>query len=107
VNRRVLILPRAEEQLLASALWWSEHHSADQASRWLDGFESAIAGLSVDPERLQLAPENPLFPFEVRQLLYGLRARKTHRAVFEIRGEEVIVFAVRHLHQRDISPEDV
>jgi plasmid stabilization system protein ParE len=107
VSRRVLILPRADDQLVASALWWSEHHSADQASRWLDGFKTGIASLSVDAERLQLAPEDRFFPFEVRQLLYGLKAKKTHRAVFEIRGEEVIVFAVRHLHQRDISPEDV
>lgn len=104
---RVFVLPVAEDQIVASALWWAEHRSTEQASRWLEGFETAIAGLCADPESLPLAREDHLFPFHVRQLDYGLGTKKTHRAIFEVRGDDVLVFSVRHLHQRDISPEDV
>jgi hypothetical protein len=33
--------------------------------------------------------------------------RPTHRAVFAIRGEGMVVLAVRHLAQQDLSPDDV
>ena len=106
MNYRVLVLPRADDQLVASAQWWSERHSSVEAIWWLDGFRTALEGLCVDPERLPLAREDQFFPFTVRQLLYGPGRKKTHRALFEVRDDEVLVFAVRHLHQRDVSPED-
>ena len=33
--------------------------------------------------------------------------RPTHRAVFTIRGEEVVVLTVRHVAQPDLSPDDI
>ncbi len=75
--------------------------------RWLDGFEQALAALENNPERCGLARENDAFSFTVHQLLHGLGAKKTHRAVFEVRGNEVIVYAVRHLAQSDLTPDDI
>ena len=101
---RVTILPRAKRQLLEQALWWCENRSADQAYRWLSGFEQALASLAKDPRRCSRARETSAFDFEVRELHYGLRTKATHRAVFEIRSQEVIVYSIRHLAQRDLDP---
>ena len=103
----VTILPRAKRQLYESASWWSRNRSPEQASRWLDGFEEALRSLEDNPERCSLARENKAFPFTVRQFLYGLGRKKTHRAVFEVRGSEVIVYAIRHLAQQDLTPGDI
>ncbi|MCH8923728.1 MAG: type II toxin-antitoxin system RelE/ParE family toxin [Planctomycetes bacterium] len=89
------------------AAWWAEHRSAEQAARWLTGFEEALESLQQKASRCGLARENDSFPFELRQLHYGLSRRPTHRAVFEIRGDEVVIHAIRHLAQADITPEDI
>lgn len=38
---------------------------------------------------------------------YGLGPRPTHRVLYEIRGDEVLVLTVRHLAQREITSEDL
>ena len=107
MKHTVTVLPRAKRQLLEAARWWSENRSQAEAARWFDGFEVALASLATNPERCGLAPENDAFPFTVRQLLYGLGRRVTHRAVFEVRGNEVIVHAIRHLAQQDLAAGDI
>jgi hypothetical protein len=54
-----------------------------------------------------MARESKAFGFGIRELHYGLHTKATHRAIFEIRGDEVIVYSIRHLAQRDLTPEDV
>jgi plasmid stabilization system protein ParE len=78
---RIFVTSRAKLQLIQSALWWADHRSPDQADRWLDGFETAIDALADNPERHGLAAENRYYdlPNPVRQLLYGLGKRPTHR----------------------------
>jgi plasmid stabilization system protein ParE len=107
VTYRVTLLPRAKRQLLDQAVWWSEHRSAEQAFRWLEGFEAALGSLARNPERCVVARESDSFDFVVRELHYGVRGKSTHRAVFEVRGDEVIVYSVRHLAQRDLTPDDL
>lgn len=107
MNYHVTILPRAKRQLLDQALWWSEHRSAEQAYRWLLGFEKALASLAERPERCGTARESAAFDIALRELHFGLRNKPTHRAVFEIRGQEVVVHSVRHLAQRDLGPGDI
>ena len=101
----VFITSRAKLQLAESAHWWAEHRSIDQAAGWLDGFEQAIARLADSPEQHGLARENSLYelPYPVRQLVYGLGTKPTHRAVFEVRGDIVYVIAIRHLAQGDLA----
>jgi len=106
VTFQVILLPRAELQLYEAALWWSGHRSPDQAFRWLDGFERAIQSLAKNPTRFGYAPENDAFSFSLHQLNYGLGDHPTHRAVFEIReNAKVLVHAIRHLAQDEISPD--
>lgn len=97
---------RAKIQLYNAALWWAEHHSSDQAIRWLEGFQAALRTLSRNPERWPFAPEQGCVPFDVRELTYGVGRRKTHRAVFEIRGQAVVVHAIRHLAQDTLTSDD-
>ena len=67
----------------------------------------AVATLSENPERNSQSRERDRFAYEIRDLMFGVKGRPTHRAVFTIRGEEVVVLAVRHLAQRDLAPEDI
>jgi plasmid stabilization system protein ParE len=93
--------------MLDQALWWSENRSAEQAFYWLEDFEKALASLAENPERCAVAREGNAFDFVVRELHYGLGTKSTHRAVFQIRGDEVIVYSLRHLAQRDLTPDDI
>ena len=103
----VLVSARASEELEASARWWAEHRSAFQAQRWYDGFILAIRSLQTDPEQYPLANESDQFPYAIRQLVYGLGRSRTHRAVFTIREDSVVVLSIRHLAQQDIDSEDL
>lgn len=103
---RVRLTTRAQLELNKSAIWWADNRDRDQAVRWLAGFKVAIAALEDDPERHPVAPEDDDFPFTLRQILYGL-SRKTHRAVFEVRDDDVIVHGIRHLAQQDFTPDDL
>ena len=67
----------------------------------------AVADLSKNPERHSQSREKDRFDYEIRDLLFGLGRRPTHRAVFTIRDDEVVVMTVRHLAQRDLSPDDI
>jgi plasmid stabilization system protein ParE len=92
---------------LDQALWWARNRSVDQALRWVDGFEVELESLAASPDRCAIARENDAVPVEIRELHYGVKGKATHRAIFEIRDDEIIVFAVRHLAQSDIGPEDI
>lgn len=107
MSHHVTITSKAEAELYTAALWWAEHRSQEQAFRWLEGFEAALASLADNPEKHPLAREHADFPFTLRQLLYGLGTKPTHRAVFRIREDEVIVYGIRHLAQQDITPQDL
>ncbi len=104
---RVIVTPQARSEFYHDALWWAEYHSVEQAQRWLDGFERVIKSLANNPEKYSVARENDDFPFDLRQLNYGLGGKPTHRAVFEIRDDEVIVHGIRHLARRGLTPDDL
>jgi len=103
----VVIRPKAERQLESMARWWAENRSHEQAERWYTGFMKAIRLLSQNASRYPLATEDCEFPFEVRELLYGLGKKPTHRALFTIRPDMVYVFLIRHHAQGDILLDDI
>ena len=96
----VLTVP-AEAELLAAYQWWAERRSAEQASRWYNGMIDALATLTRNPERCPLSRENGQFPVELRERHYGLGSRPTHRAIFTIRPDIVLVYTIRHVAQDD------
>ena len=82
MSYQVQLTPQARIELYNSALWWAEHRSSDEAVSWLEGLEAALSLLSENPERWPMAQENGLVPVEIREMLFGVKRRKTHRAVF-------------------------
>jgi len=87
----------------------AENRNVDQALQWLEGFETAIASLTQTALQHSATRENDLYqlPYTVRQLLYGIGKKPTHRAVYEIRGNTVYVVAIRHLAQNDLERGDL
>ena len=107
MSYEVIVLGRAELDLNRNAIWWAEHRDVDQALRWLDGFTAAIDTLASNPQRHALVREDDLFPFPVRQLVFGIGSKPTHRAVFSVEGEKVLVYTAGHLAQDDLTPDDI
>jgi plasmid stabilization system protein ParE len=70
--------------------------------RWFQGLRQAVAPLAGSPQRCALAPENAVFPFEVRQLLYGRRPH-VYRIIFTLEGNRVSVLHVRHGRRQPIA----
>src|SRR5581483_3377002 len=101
---RVVITEQAEREMQAAFNWWAEHRSKRQADRWYAGLAKAIADLWENPAKHGKSRETARFAHEIRDLLFGLGRRPTHRVVFTIRGEEVLVLTVRHTAQQDLSP---
>jgi plasmid stabilization system protein ParE len=86
--------------------WWAKHRSPAQAARWLNGFAAAIEAIGANPKQYATAVESDLFPYEVRELHFGLGPKPSHRALFVIRPEMVYVIAIRHISQRSVRPDD-
>jgi|SRR5581483_2558356 len=107
MSYRVVITEQAEREMQSAFNWWAEHRSKRQADRWYAGMAKAIANLSENPERYSQSGERDHFAYEIRDLLFGLGRRPTHRAVFTIRGEDVVVLTVRHVAQQDLSQDDL
>jgi len=102
-----VVLTEQAERSLHAAYRWYDSRSAEAAGRWYDGIVRAMTSLEQSPERCPLARENDRFPVELRQLNYGSGKRLTHRILFVIRPSRVVVYAVRHVAQRDALPEDL
>ncbi|MFV0445712.1 MAG: type II toxin-antitoxin system RelE/ParE family toxin [Planctomycetaceae bacterium] len=105
---RVVVSPRAEQRLLESASWYlDQSRSIEVALRWYDGFHRALAAFSENPSRFALASESSKLPLEVRELFYGSGRRKTHRALFRVVDDQVLVLTVRHFAERDATIEEL
>ena len=106
MRRRVRLTVKARQQLHKAADWYRDKDSSVGAA-WLDGFERRIESLSENPERCGLARESDQFPHELRELYYGSGRKNTHRALFHILEDEVVVVGIRHFAQDEITPNDV
>ena len=103
---KLVITDRAFEQLDAGYAWYQEN-APRVAADWFNGWGEALDDLCHEPERYPLAHESAMFPVPLHQLLYGIGRKKTHRALFVIRPEAVVVLTIRHLAQRDFTPDEL
>jgi len=97
---------RAEQEMDDAHQWWAQHRSVEQADRWYVKFHEAMSALAIAPDRCSLASENESFPIEVRQLTFGLGARPTHRALYTVRPDAIVILRIRHVAQAPVSPDD-
>ena len=102
----VVLTDRAHADLEAAHSWWAENRSRAQADLWYSKIADAIESLADQPERFSLSYESSRFPFPLRALRFGVGKRPTHRAVFTIRANMVLVLSIRHLAQQDLTPDD-
>ena len=103
----VLIMPEAYAALSQNTSWWAENRSRKEAVRWYDGFLAKLNSLSEMPQSHPVADENSTFSFELREMLFGLGRRPTHRALFRITGSTVEVLTIRHVAQRALDLDDL
>lgn len=104
---KVILSGPAKRDIRAAFEWWKENRSAEQADRWFRGILDAARSLRTNPERCAVAVESDLLPQGIRQLLYGLGARPTHRLVYTIDGSKVVVLRVRHASQDTPGRDDL
>jgi plasmid stabilization system protein ParE len=102
----VVLSETAKNELESAYEWWATNRSRDKADQWYNGFLMEMLRLERSPERYAVASENDEFPLEIRQLNYGVGRKSTHRAVFTIQANRVIILRVRHLAQKLLDPAD-
>ena len=104
---RVVLTSRAHIEAAEAALWWAEHRSPEQAARWYQELHEVLERLSENPERHSYAKENDSFTVTLRQVLFGVGRKRTHRIVFHLKEDIATVVSIRHLAQSDIVADDL
>lgn len=99
---RVKTSAKAKRDLDSILAWLSSQEAGEAGLRWFQGLREAVASLAHSPQRCPLAPEDAVFPFEVRQLLYG-RKPHVYRVLYAIEGNTISVLHVRHGRRRPIT----
>lgn len=86
---------------------WYKALSHNAARKWIAAVELALDRLEQNPLRYPRAPEDGLFPFQLRQYSFGAGRKRTHRMVFVVRPDAVVVYAIRHLSQDALTVDDL
>ncbi len=103
----VVTTERAAREIEDTAAWWARERSVEQAERWYQGIRGAIAELETAPDRWAVVPELQGLPYKVRERRFGLASKPTHRVLFTIIGQTVLVLTVRHTARKPLQPEDL
>ncbi|QDT36423.1 type II toxin-antitoxin system RelE/ParE family toxin [Stratiformator vulcanicus] len=90
---RVKLSQRAERQLL-EAVEWYEVNAPQFSESWYRSILQSIATLETDPHRLPHAREDHHLQMELRELHFGYRKRMTHRILFVVRDDEVLIRSI-------------
>lgn len=104
---RVIVHDEALHDIERNARWWAENHSPTEAARWYEAAFEAIYKLDRFPESHSIAFEGDNFPFEIRELHFGLGSRPSYRAVFTVEGDTVHVLTVRRASQDTFRPDEL
>lgn len=94
----IQITELAKEDIQQTFQWWSTHRSEKQAADWYEQILRAMATLRRMPERCPRIPETGLSRSDLRQLLFGIGNRPTHRIIFGLDAESRVVTILRVRH---------
>ncbi|MDZ4658413.1 MAG: type II toxin-antitoxin system RelE/ParE family toxin [Bythopirellula sp.] len=97
----------AENDIGTAYRWWRDNRSAEQANRWFHEIHNAVATLSTMPLRCPRCEEEDLQEAGIRQLLFGIGRRPTHRIIFEIADNRVNILRVRHVAQKPLEIDEI
>ena len=100
----VRLTREAKADILRNMIWWAENHSASQALDWEETIRYQVQGLSEMPARFGFAPENDSASQALHQMMVGLGARPTYRAIYTIEDSTVFILAVRRGAQDEFRP---
>lgn len=100
---RVEITEPAKQDVRENHRWWSEHRSAEQAERWYRGVIAAMHDLAETADRHAYATESALRAANVKQVSFGLGRKPSHRILFAVRVDVVVVYRVRAFAQDGIG----
>lgn len=100
---RIVVGPIAKCDIQRNADWWADNHSIDQAVEWVGAVETQLKDLESNPDRFGFAEENGLFAYPLHQMLVGLGNRRSYRAVYTMKGDEVHVLTIRRASQDRIA----
>ena len=84
-----------------------ERRDKDAARDWYETYCIAVERLLSMPLSCGLAYENPRFNEELRHLLFGPHPKRKYRALFAVRGEEVVILTVRAPGERPVEPKEL
>ena len=84
----------AENDIDSAYRWWRENRSAEQANRWFHEIHEAVITLTDMPFRCPRCDESDLHKAGIRQLLFGIGRRLTHRIIFVIIDSDVTILRV-------------
>ena len=104
---QLVVTAPADRDIQEAFEWWRDHRSSDEAARWYSQIVLAIETLRKSPEGCPPARESDLHPLGLRELHFGIGRRPTHRIVFTIDGDIVVVLRVRHSARRDLTVDDL
>ncbi|MEM6654177.1 MAG: type II toxin-antitoxin system RelE/ParE family toxin [Planctomycetota bacterium] len=107
MKRRVVITGPAKRDAFANHEWWAENRSAEQAIRWLKGIYAKMWSLADTAERHSRATEPSLRRNDIRQASFGLSSKPTHRILYRIEREVVVVYRVQAFAQDAIDWDDL
>ncbi len=106
MKREVLLTKTAEVQMNAAADWYAEQNPT-VASTWFNGLLASVNSLDDNPLHYALARESEFLPVELRQMLYGSGKKTTHRILFVIREQTIVIYQIRHVAMRDVTADDL
>lgn len=103
----VVITGPAKRDMEDARDWWAENRTAEQAASWYLAAFATMELLATFSGRYPLARERSLQKRDIRQVAFGLGRRPTHRILYAVRGERVVVYRVRSGWQDDLTDAEL
>lgn len=97
----------AEEDILRNALWWADHHSADEAIYWESVVRQQLREIANNPDSHGLSGESSLMNGIFRDALLGTGRRGSYRAVFIVSGDMIFIMRVLRASQGAFRAKDL
>lgn len=104
---QVIVTEDAERDIQSHYEWWRDNRSPKQALEWYERILVEFQTLRHLPERCPQAPEATMLGRNLRQLLFTIGHRITHRVIFLFELDTVTVVRVRHVAQDALSSESI